>query len=317
VEHLFTVSENDSGTRADVFLAERSTFSRSRIKKLMDDGCAVSSDGSPIKPSYPVEPGDTILLRVPERKEPVFKPENIPLDIVFKDDHIMVVNKPPGMVVHPGRGNVTGTLASALLYHCKTLSTVGGSFRPGIVHRLDKDTSGLIVAALDDTVHAKLSRMLSEHKIQRVYTAFVWGHPDPESGTIEAPVGRHPTKPTLKAVVEDGRQAVTHYETLRRYEFLTKLDVTLETGRTHQIRVHLAHIGHHVFGDPIYGGREELLKGFNPDVRLTARHLLENLDRQALHAGQLGFRHPVTDEELSFEVPMPGDMERLEAGNRD
>ncbi len=308
MEFVFTISSDEAGIRVDVFLAHHAGLSRSRVKKLINDGCAVSGDGSPLKPSYHVETSDVIYLTVPHVKEPEFLPENIPLDIVFQDEHIIVVNKPAGMVVHPGRGNVTGTLASALLYRCGTLSQVGGAMRPGIVHRLDKDTSGLIITALNDDVHRILSSMFQNREVKKVYTAFVWGHPCPESGTVDAPVGRNPGKPTLRAVIEDGKPSVTHYETIARFNFISKLSVKLETGRTHQIRVHMAHIGHPVFGDPSYSGREEILKGFNPDIRIYAKRLLMGLKRQALHAGHIEFKHPVTGEEMNFDIPLPDDL---------
>jgi 23S rRNA pseudouridine1911/1915/1917 synthase len=307
----YIVGENQAGDRLDIFLAGASGLSRSKIKNLIDEGFAEVNDCPAVKPSYPVSPGDMIELTVPAARERHFLPEDIPLDIIYEDNRLLVVNKPAGMVVHPGCGNVTGTLASALLHHCGELSTRGGEFRPGIVHRLDMDTSGLLVIALDDEAHALLSRMISERKIKRIYTAFVWGHPHPPSGTIDAPIGRHPRIRTLQAIVPEGRPAVTHYETTHRYTFLSRLNVTLETGRTHQIRVHLASIGHHVFGDPDYGGREERLKGFDPEIRTRARRLLKEMNRQALHAGLLQFRHPCTDREMVFEADLPGDMKKL------
>jgi 23S rRNA pseudouridine1911/1915/1917 synthase len=307
----FVVREEDAGKRLDSYLAAVSGLSRSRVRTLLDDGNVILNDSPEVKPSRPVEPGDGIELLIPPSEEPHFQAEDIPLDIVYENDRLLVVNKPAGMVVHPGCGNVTGTLASALLHHCRSLSRRGGAMRPGIVHRLDMDTSGLLVVALDDEMHTLLSGMLSEHRIQRVYTAFAWGHPDPASGTIDAPVGRHPRYRTLQAVVEDGRPAITHYETTARYRFLSQVRVSLETGRTHQIRVHLAHLGHPVFGDPLYGGREERLKGYDPAVREEARRLLRDLPRQALHAGQLSFRHPITGEALSFTADLPEDLRRL------
>ncbi|MFA6472861.1 MAG: RluA family pseudouridine synthase [Candidatus Latescibacterota bacterium] len=309
---VFPAGENDSGKRLDTFLAEVSGISRSKIKKLIDDGFATVNDSIAIKPSFPVSTGDTIELAAPSVTEPPnFLPENLPLDIIFEDTHLLVVNKPAGMVVHPGCGNVTGTLASALLYHCKNLSGRGGEFRPGIVHRLDMNTSGLLVIALDDETHALLSKMISERTIKRIYTAFVWGHPHPQSGTVDAPIGRHPNIRTLKAVDPEGRPALTHYETTHRYAFLSQLEVSLETGRTHQIRVHMAHIGHHVFGDPSYGGREDRLKGYDPEIRERARRLLKELDRQALHAARLEFVHPFTGKEMVFEAEFPADMKRI------
>ncbi len=307
-----TVGPAHAGERLDSFIAGATDLSRSQVKKLIDSGHVLFHDGATPKPSCRVEEHDVFHVTTPPREEPDFLPEELPLDIVYEDDALAVVNKPPGMVVHPGRGNMTGTLASGLLFRYARLSGVGGPFRPGIVHRLDKDTSGLLVVALDDPTHRALSRMLMKRSITRVYTAFVWGHPDPPDGVIEAPVGRHPKKPTLKAVVEGGRDAITRYETVAAHSFLSKLLVTLETGRTHQIRVHLAHMGHHVFGDPSYGGREERLGGFQPEYRHEARRLLAGLGRQALHAGRLAFDHPGTGERLDLSAPIPADMTPLD-----
>ena len=310
--YIYTAAEEDSGIRLDVFLARHSELSRSQIGRLMAEGHVVIDSSRAAKPSHPMEPGDVVTLTVPPREEPDFAPENIPLDIVYLDEHIIVVNKPAGMVVHPGRGNVTGTLASALLYHVRTVAGVGDAQRPGIVHRLDKDTSGLIVAALTEKAHTNLSRMIRNREVSRRYTAFVWGHPRHPAGSIEAPLGRHPKKGTMCAVVEDGKVAVTHYEVMERYDFLSRLRIKLETGRTHQIRVHMAHIGHHIFGDPVYGGREERLKGFTPEIRTRAKKLLEILDRQALHACCLELQHPVSGHDLRFDTPFPADLMALE-----
>ncbi len=304
----FTVCADETGTRLDIFLAKHTGLSRSRIKNLICDGYSVIQNCKLPKPSHPVETGDVIEITIPSFKEPDFLPENIPFNIIFQDKDIIVVNKSAGMAVHPGRGNITGTLASALLYHCKTLSGIGDKMRPGIVHRLDMNTSGLIVVALNNESHNILSKRIQEHEIKRFYTVFVWGHSEPPAGTIDAPLGRHPRKGTLRAVIPTGKPAVTHYNLTDSYEFLSKLRVNLETGRTHQIRVHMAYIGHHVFGDPQYGGREERLKGFSPDIREKARQLLKNLNRQALHSERLQFRHPVTGEELIFEAPLPDDI---------
>jgi len=308
-----TVSAEDVGERADVCLARLTDLSRSKIKKLMDAGCIVFEDGTTVKPSYVVENDDVIEVTIPGEREVRFEPEDIPLDIRYQDDHIMVVCKPPGMVVHPGRGNIRGTLAAGLLHHCKTLSRVHGDQRPGIVHRLDKGTSGLLVVALSDRIHHILSDMIQDRRITREYTAFVWGHPEPPASVIEAPVGRHPKNHVMCAVVEGGRHAVTHYRTTASYPFLTCLAVTLETGRTHQIRVHLAWRNHHVFGDHDYGGREERFGGFAPEIRYDARKLLSLIDRQALHAGRLAFPHPETGEPMEFIAPLPDDMQRLES----
>jgi len=307
------VSAEDAGKRADVCIARLTGRSRSKIKMLMDGGHVVFEDGATVKPSYAVENGDVLEITIPSEREVRFEPEDIPLDIHYQDDHIMVVCKPSGMVVHPGRGNIRGTLAAGLLHHCKTLSRVGGGQRPGIVHRLDKDTSGLLIVALSDWVHHILSDMIRERRIDREYTAFVWGHPEPPGGVIEAPVGRHPKNPVLCAVVEGGRHAVTHYRTTASHQFLTRLAVTLETGRTHQIRVHLAWRNHHVFGDHDYGGREERFGGFAPEIRHDARKLLSLIDRQALHAGRLAFPHPVTGAPMEIIAPLPDDMQSLES----
>ncbi|MCE5252349.1 RluA family pseudouridine synthase, partial [bacterium] len=293
------------------FLAGHIELSRSRIKGIIMDGNVLVNGSAVSKPSWPVAVGDHIELTVPPVEEPDFLPEQIPLDIVYEDEHIIVINKPPGMVVHPARGNVTGTLAAGLLFRCRSLTGVGDPLKPGIVHRLDKNTSGLLVAALTPEAHGILSGMVHDRTIQRIYTVFVWGHPEPASGTVDAPIGRHPGNRLLQAVVEDGRPSVTRYETVARYDFLTMLRVTLVTGRTHQIRVHMESIGHHVFGDPVYGGREKRLKGFDPEIREKARFLLKFIDRQALHAGRLAFNHPISGKMLAFEAPLPADMTAL------
>lgn len=314
--NIRTVSVADTdeltGTRLDIFLSKRLNISRSRIKALLTDGGVQCQHDLKLKASYNVVPGDVFTVTIMDEPEPEFAPENIPLNIVYRDNHLMVINKPAGMVVHPGRGNISGTLANALLYHVKNIAGVGENLRPGIVHRLDSQTSGLLVVALNTETHAMLSKMVHGHELERTYTTFVWGHPDPPAGSIDTPLGRHPSKGTLRAVVPDGKAAVTHYQVTAHFDFLSKLSVRLETGRTHQIRVHLAHIGHHVFGDPVYGGREERLKGFSPEIRQTARRLLAMIDRQALHAARLAFRHPVTGEKLSFEAAPPEDMLTVE-----
>ncbi len=311
MEQQYRAKEGDIGMRADVFLSEQAGLTRSKAKQLMKAGNACFRDGASIKPSYPMAEGDIIVVTLPEPEESHFIAEDIPLDIIYEDSHLIVVNKEPGIVVHPGRGNVRGTLAAGLLHHCKSLSTLGGEQRPGIVHRLDKDTSGLLLVALNDETHYRLSTMLQARDIKRIYTAYAWGHTAEESGTIDAPIGRNRKRPTLKTVVPGGRHAVTHYRTEVSYDFLSRVRVELETGRTHQIRVHFSHIGHHIFGDPDYGGRDERLKGFSVDVRSHARRLLKLIDRQALHAGRIEFTHPVTGEFMCFEADPPADMQNL------
>jgi 23S rRNA pseudouridine1911/1915/1917 synthase len=307
-----TAGLGHSGMRLDVFLAACIDVSRSKIQQLVRDGHVSWEGKKPLKPSLPVAENDRFVVVMAPAPEPNLIPEPIPLDILYQDEHLIVINKPPGMVVHPGHGNQAGTLAGALLAHAKSIAAAGEMLRPGIVHRLDKNTSGLLVAALTEQAHRKLSDMIRNRQVTRIYTAFVWGKPVPPSGRIEAPIGRHPKYGTLKAIRPDGRPAATRYETVASYEFVTKLDVRLETGRTHQIRVHLASIGHQVFGDPEYGGREERLGGFMPEIRQNARKLLRDLDRQALHARELSFQHPITGEQMTFQAPLPPDLVRLE-----
>ena len=312
VRLTYSVAEHYEGTRLDVFLAGCSGLSRSRIKNLIRDGNVVLNGSPGVKPSYPVERGDAVTLFVPPADTPGIVPEDIPLDVVYQDEHIIIVNKPAGMVVHPARGHSRGTLAAALLHRCAGLAGVGEPFKPGIVHRLDMNTSGLLAVALTEKSFAVLSRMVRDREVQRYYTAFVWGHPDPDSGTIDAPIGRHPKNRKLKAVAEGGRPSMTYYETTARYEFITRLEVTLRTGRTHQIRVHLSSIGHHVFGDPDYGGREKRLRGFSHEVRLRAAVYLKRVTRQALHASRLVLAHPVTGKQLVCEAPLPSDLAWLQ-----
>ena len=223
-----------------------------------------------------------------------------------------MINKPAGLVVHPARGNYRGTLAAGLLYHRASLAGVGEYAKPGIVHRLDKETSGVMVAALTQDMHDALSRMVHDRLIEREYTAYVWGHPEPADGTVDQPIARKPGQRILQAVVPGGRPSVTHYSTAARYRFLSKLSVRLQTGRTHQIRVHMASIGHNVFADPTYGGREKRLKGYSPEIREEARYYLKHITRQALHAACLSFDHPRDGRPMSFTAPLPDDLAWLD-----
>ncbi|MBI4550716.1 MAG: RluA family pseudouridine synthase, partial [Candidatus Latescibacteria bacterium] len=227
-----------------------------------------------------------------------------------EDDALLVVNKPAGMVVHPACGHWDATLVNALLYHCGQLSGAGGTIRPGIVHRLDKETSGLLVVAKRDDVHSVLAGQLAARQIIRQYVAVVWGRLTPDTGSIIAPIGRHPVDRKRMAVVAEGqgRAAITHYRVTERFRWCSLLDLRLETGRTHQIRVHLAHLGHPVFGDATYGGRMKRVGGLSPADRRLATDLLEHLPRQALHAAHLRFCHPLTGETLAFTAPLPDDM---------
>ena len=313
-------TEAEAGERLDRLLAQRiASLSRSRLKALILAG-QVSIGGRTISdPGHRVNAADTITVTVPpaEPAEPL--PEAIPLAIVYEDDAIIVIDKPSGLVVHPAAGNPTGTLVNALIAHCgESLSGIGGVRRPGIVHRLDKDTSGLLVVAKTDRAHAGLSRQFADHgrtgPLQRGYYAFVWGAPDRPRGTIDKPLGRHPHAREKMAVRQDGREAITHWELLERYAgtdgkpVAALLDCRLETGRTHQIRVHLAAGGHPLLGDDVYG------PGFKTKAALLsaeAQAALAGLGRQALHAYMLGIEHPLTGEFLEFRSPLPGDLERL------
>ena len=299
--------------RLDLFLAQSDlSLSRSHIQHLIEEGRVWVND-QPIRSSFKVRPGDRVVIQVPDPEPYELVPEAIPLEVLFEDPHLMVVNKPPGMVVHPGTGIRSGTLVNALLYHCDSLSGINGVLRPGIVHRLDKDTSGLLVVAKNDRAHRGLSEQLQAREFERLYMAFVWGHLGEGDGRIEAPIGRSRGDRKRMAVTPSrSRDAATRYKLEGRFDFLSHLSIHLETGRTHQIRVHLSHIGHPVFGDPIYGGREKRLSGIAPEFRRDARRLLGLMPRQALHAGLLGFVHPATGKNIVFESDPPGDMKILE-----
>jgi len=305
------VPEDKKKERLDKFLASKlPSITRSKIKKLIDAD-KVTIDGVPVKANHLVRPGEVVHVAFPTRVETDVIPEEIPLDIIYEDEFLLVVNKPAGMVVHPAYGNLTGTLVNALLAHCNSLSSVGGGQRPGLVHRLDKDTSGLLVVAKDDVTHVALAKQLSERKIEREYRAIVWGHLREKSNRIEASLMRHP-KDRLKMIVHDeGKHAVTHYEVLEELPLTTYIKLNLETGRTHQIRVHMASIGHPVFSDATYGGRGKQLAGLNHNKRNFANRLLKEFRRQMLHARTLSFLHPATKEIMRFEAPLPEDMKNL------
>ena len=279
--------------RLDVCLSEMTELSRSRAQSLIEEGL-VSINGRPCRRSDAVRLGDTIRYTVPEAKPVELIPEDIPLDIVYEDEDICVVNKPRGLVVHPAVGNESGTLVNALLYHFGDLSTIGGEIRPGIVHRIDKMTSGLLVVAKNDTAHEQLARQFADHSAHRSYIALVAGNIREDSGTVDAPIGRHPTERKRMAVVDNGRRAVTHFRVLYRFSSVTVLALELETGRTHQIRVHMAHIHHPVVGDQVYSSGKNAL----------------GMEGQALHGCRLQLTHPSTGEPMSFEAPLPEDMRR-------
>ncbi len=288
----FTAAEESAGMRIDRFLAEMmdGELTRSAVVKLIEDG-AVTVGGSAVNKNYRMRTGDRIELAVPEPVLPEARPENIPLDIVYEDDDLLVVNKPRGMVVHPAAGNPDGTLVNALLYHCgDSLSGINGVLRPGIVHRIDKDTSGLLIVAKNDRSHRGLAEQIKEHSFTRKYQAVVVGNIKDDEGTVNAPIGRHPTdRKKMTVTMKNSREAVTHYRVLQRFGSYTHLELTLETGRTHQIRVHMAYLGHPVAGDPVYGGKK----------------YLASLNGQCLHAYFISFVHPITGEVLTFSAPLP------------
>ena len=301
-----------AGERTDRYLTERARVAtRSQVQRLVRAGL-VLVDGSPAKASHKLRRGQTIRVTVPEPEPSKVEAEPIPLEVVYEDRYLVVVNKPAGMVVHPGAGVRRGTLVNALLAHCKDLSGIGGVVRPGIVHRLDKDTTGLMIVAKDDATHLALSAALARREIKRTYEAVVWGVPARREATIETLVGRsHRDRKKMAVVERSGRQAVTVYRTVEQFEFASRLVINLGTGRTHQIRVHLAHLGHPVFGDPTYGGRRRSYPGLGVAVMGRARRLLETIDRQALHARRLGFVHPASRRTVELEAPLPADMAGL------
>lgn len=290
-ELVFSASTEDSGIRVDRFLQARlPDHSRSAIQKWMEDGC-VLVNGKSVAKNYKLSGVCEILVRIPEPQELQVRAENIPLDIVYEDDDLLVVNKPKGMVVHPAPGNSDGTLVNALLYHCKgSLSGINGVIRPGIVHRIDKDTSGLLMVAKNDRAHLGLAEQIKEHSFDRVYETVVYGQFKEDSGTVNAPIGRHPVDRKRMAVIAShSREAITHFQVLERLNGFTHLRVQLETGRTHQIRAHMAYIGHPVAGDPLYGPRK----------------VISELHGQCLHAREIGFTHPVTGERMHFSSSLP------------
>ncbi len=292
-----TVEEENAGLRIDRFLDSAfSEYTRSRIQKLIEDGC-VLLDEKPVKASYKVKIGDVIVFAVPDLKEPDILPEEIPLSIIYEDDDMLVVNKPQGMVVHPAAGNYTGTLVNALLAYCgDSLSGINGERRPGILHRIDKDTSGLLMVAKNDMAHQGLAAQIKEHSLTRAYRALVHGGFSEESGTINLPIGRHPVDRKKMAVTyQNSRAAVTHYKVLERFGAYTLVECRLETGRTHQIRVHMSHQGHPIVGDPVYGVKKEVF----------------SLKGQLLHAYQIGFIHPRTGDYLEFSSPIPEYFEKI------
>ncbi len=284
-----------NGIRADVFLTEKSGMTRSYIAKIIAEG-RLEINGKPAKANQKLKVGDTLCLDVPPPVEPKVVKQDIPLDIIYEDDEIIVINKPQGMVVHPAAGNYDGTLVNALMAHCgNSLSGINGVMRPGIVHRIDKDTSGLLIVAKTNNAHLSLAEQIKEHSCAREYKALLWGRLKTTEGTVDAPIGRNPKDRKKMCVIKGGKPAVTHYEVIEEFEGYTLVKCRLETGRTHQIRVHMSHIGHPVACDPVYGVKKEKLSA----------------DGQLLHAYKLGFTHPKTGEKTYLTCPLPDYFENI------
>jgi 23S rRNA pseudouridine1911/1915/1917 synthase len=316
-ERIKTLTVCCDGDRLDAYVADHLDLSRTRVQALLEDGM-ILLDGALAKKSERLEAGQQIEVRVPPPEPLTIEAEDIPLDVPYEDSSLLVVNKAAGMVVHPAPGHSTGTMVNALLAHATDLSGIGGKIRPGIVHRLDKDTSGLMVVAKTDVAHHALSEALQRREIKRLYMAASWGHLSESPLEVEAPVGRDPANRQRMAVVEGGRRAVTHFRVVERWPGAELLEVALETGRTHQIRVHLAHVGHPVVGDSVYGVGWE--RGIGGKARQWAQLLKKRVSRQFLHAWRLSFQHPVSGETLRFESQLPEELSscaewaRLEEG---
>ena len=289
------LTAQEGGERLDAFVASQvEDLTRSAAQRLLEQG-AVTSGGKPLKKNAKTTPGMVVEVLLPDPQPVEIVPQNIPLDVVYEDDDVIVVNKPVGLVVHPAPGHPDGTLVNALLYHCgDSLSGITGELRPGIVHRIDRDTSGLIIAAKNDFAHQKLSAQLQDHTLARVYRCIVVGSLPQEAGTVDAPIGRHPTDRKKMAVISGGRSAVTHYQVLEHLRGHSYVECRLETGRTHQIRVHMAHLGHPILGDTVYG----------------AKRPVPGLQGQCLHAVGLKFIHPRTEQLVELSCPLPEEFLR-------
>uniref|UniRef100_A0A831XLR4 Pseudouridine synthase n=1 Tax=Geobacter metallireducens TaxID=28232 RepID=A0A831XLR4_GEOME len=304
----FTAPAGGEAGRLDQFVARSvEGMTRSTVQRLIDEG-RVTVDGKAEKPSLKLRGGERIVVTVPPPAPAVPEAEEIPLEILHEDSDLVVVNKPAGMVVHPGAGTPGGTLVNALLAHCTDLSGIGGEIRPGIVHRIDKDTTGVLVVAKNDRSHEGLARQFREHTIKRIYLALVFGALKADTGRIEGAIGRHPTdRKRMSGKARHGKHAVTHWRVLARYPGMTLLRLRLETGRTHQIRVHLAEAGHPLVGDEVYGGSGRANDLKDP----VLRKLVRELGRQALHAKTLGFIHPASGSYMEFDTELPEDMTRI------
>lgn len=288
------ITNEEAGKRIDHFLAETTEFSRSKITKLIKDG-QILVNGSKTKTGYSLRNEDEIVINYVEEAQEAL-PEDLNLDIVYEDEDVIIVNKPNGMVVHPAAGNYTGTLVNGLMHHSKNLSTINGEFRPGIVHRIDAETTGLLMVAKNDKAHQGLAKQLEEKTTHRVYWALVWGEIKNESGTVDAPIGRDPKDRKKMAVVsENSKDAITHFRVIERFKNATLIELKLETGRTHQIRVHMKYIGHPVVNDPVYGSQKQIIDETG----------------QCLHAKEIGFVHPTTGEFMKFDSELPASFTNI------
>jgi 23S rRNA pseudouridine1911/1915/1917 synthase len=311
---VLKITDGQKKERIDSYLANHIEFtSRSKIQKLIK-GNLVTVNGKVIKANYLIEPADEIVVTIPVSPRPEnVEAEDIPLDIIYEDDYLIIVNKKAGMVVHPSLGNYSGTLVHALLHHTQNnLSNINGDVRAGIVHRIDKDTSGLLVIAKDESVHSEIAKQFAAHTTEREYWALCWGKFKNSTGEIIGNIARNKKDRKLFAVSEtEGKHAHTYYEVIEEFDFLSLIKLKLKTGRTHQIRVHLDYINPNIFGDPVYGGRRINYGYEYPKIKARVNNLLKLIDRQALHAKTLGFIHPITKQKMSFDSPLPEDFENV------
>ncbi len=311
-EKTIEVSGLEKPLRLDKYLAdlEELDLSRTFVQTMIAEG-NVLVDGNSIAKNFKVKGGESIHLTIPPPELPDLTPENIPLDVCYEDEYLAVINKQAGLVVHPATGNLKHTLVNAVLYHFGQVDT-GDAVRPGIIHRLDKDTTGMIIIAKNDVVARKMQEQFSDRKVKKIYHAIICGHMPEDSGTINLPIGRSMKNRTKMAITNvKSREAITHYKVLTRYRMNDYVEIELETGRTHQIRVHLTHIGHAVFGDDEYGGRERWVRGIDPVLKKAGQEILGLIDRQALHAKEIEFTHPVSGETVTVSSDLPDDLQAV------